>query len=294
MSNRWADDIEEERDEKEYTRTVDEDGVITESYIQESVDEKNNSRRVRITKKFREKTKTSKVHRAVQERAKWAKFGDVAGKPRGPEPNISYQIARPTEIEFLKQKVANEEIKITQKCRKCGGNHWTLKCPFFSGDVVPDQKEPESVPKRPPVSGSLGGPKYRPPVSSDTPKYRPPTGQGYERERREEHTLRVTQISEDTTNTDLEDLFKTFGRTTRVFLAMDKENPYKSRGFAFISYERKEDAQRAMEKLHGHGYGDLILSVEWAKPREEKPGARSEEDATAGMRRVQEAQRRRY
>jgi hypothetical protein len=35
-----------------------------------------------------------------------------------------------------------------------------------------------------------------------------------------------------------------------------------SRGFAFINYSRREDAQRAIDTLDGHGYGHLILRVE--------------------------------
>ena len=36
-------------------------------------------------------------------------------------------------------------------------------------------------------------------------------------------------------------------------------------GFAFISYELKDYAQRAIDSLNGYGYDHLILKVEWAK-----------------------------
>jgi translation initiation factor 3 subunit G len=32
----------------------------------------------------------------------------------------------------------------------------------------------------------------------------------------------------------------------------------------------KEDAQRAINKLNGYGYANLILSVSWAEPRAER------------------------
>jgi len=38
-----------------------------------------------------------------------------------------------------------------------------------------------------------------------------------------------------------------------------------SKGFAFINYVYREDAQVAMEKLNGKGFGYLILALEWAK-----------------------------
>lgn len=39
-----------------------------------------------------------------------------------------------------------------------------------------------------------------------------------------------------------------------------------SRGFAFVSYYQKSDAESAMQALQGYGYDHLILKLEWAKP----------------------------
>lgn len=78
-------------------------------------------------------------------------------------------------------------------------------------------------------------------------------------------TIRVTNISEDTKEVDLQDLFETFGRIFRIYLAKDRETG-ESRGFAFVSFSRREDAERAMEALQGYGYDHLILKLEWARP----------------------------
>jgi len=87
------------------------------------------------------------------------------------------------------------------------------------------------------------------------------------------NTIRVTNISENTTEADLQDLFQPFGRISRVYLAKDKETMI-SRGFAFVSFVHKEDAAKAMEKLQGFGYDHLILKLEWARPNAPKdPGA---------------------
>ncbi|KAJ8642409.1 hypothetical protein MRB53_019103 [Persea americana] len=40
-----------------------------------------------------------------------------------------------------------------------------------------------------------------------------------------------------------------------------------SRGFGFVNFVNKEDADRAINKLNGYGYDNLILRVEWATPR---------------------------
>ncbi|KAJ6224637.1 hypothetical protein RDWZM_003182 [Blomia tropicalis] len=39
-----------------------------------------------------------------------------------------------------------------------------------------------------------------------------------------------------------------------------------SKGFAFVSFEMREYALRAIKGVNGHGYNNLILSVEWARP----------------------------
>jgi len=89
---------------------------------------------------------------------------------------------------------------------------------------------------------------------------------------RDQNTIRVTNISEDTTEADLQELFQPFGRISRVYLAKDKET-MQSRGFAFVSFVHREDAAKAMDKLQGHGYDHLILKLEWARPSAPKDPA---------------------
>lgn len=69
------------------------------------------------------------------------------------------------------------------------------------------------------------------------------------------NTLRVTNLSANTTESDIQELFSNFGRISRVYLAKDKET-MESRGFAFVSFVNKEDAARAMEGLQGYGTYD--------------------------------------
>jgi translation initiation factor 3 subunit G len=97
--------------------------------------------------------------------------------------------------------------------------------------------------------------------------YRKP-GDAQQREEDSSNQIRVTNISEDTTENDLRELFRRFGTTSRIYLAKDK-GTNQSRGFAFITYTSRADAQKAIDRLNGYGYGNLILHVEFAKPREE-------------------------
>jgi translation initiation factor 3 subunit G len=77
-------------------------------------------------------------------------------------------------------------------------------------------------------------------------------------------TLRVTNISEDTQENDLRELFGAFGRVVRVYVGRDRDTGI-GKGFAFVSFEERAVAQRAMDKMHGRGYDSLILNVQWSR-----------------------------
>jgi translation initiation factor 3 subunit G len=235
-------------------------------------------KKVKVTRKIRMHLVKERVHRAVAERKQWAKFGLEAGKPPGPDVSTTTV----GEKVFLRlsaggSRASEEEAEEKQKrkelagkkilCRICKGDHFTTKCPYK--DTLKPIDELERSVK--PVTGSpaLG--------ESEVKSYVPPhlrnaegRGEGYsERERREENTLRVTNLSEDTTDEDLRALFCGFGPTTRVFLPKDRETNM-CRGFAFVSFVNRDDAQRALEALNGYGYDNLILHVEWSKPNPDK------------------------
>ena len=65
-------------------------------------------------------------------------------------------------------------------------------------------------------------------------------------------TLRVTNVSEDATDDDLRELFSRFGRVARVYIGRDRETGI-GKGYAFVSFEDRAQAERAMEKVHGKG-----------------------------------------
>lgn len=65
-------------------------------------------------------------------------------------------------------------------------------------------------------------------------------------------TLRVTNVSEDAEEDDLRELFAKFGRVVRVYVGKDRETGI-GKGYAFVSFEDKQSAERAMEKVHGKG-----------------------------------------
>src|SRR5437867_12455832 len=81
--------------------------------------------------------------------------------------------------------------------------------------------------------------------------------------------LFVGNLSFNTTENDLQDLFAAHGPVSSVDLIMDKFSG-KSRGFAFVTMETKEGAQAAIQALHGTDLNGRALTVNEARPREER------------------------
>ena len=82
--------------------------------------------------------------------------------------------------------------------------------------------------------------------------------------------LFVGNLSFNTTENELQDLFAAHGPVTAVDLIMDKFSG-KSRGFAFVTMETKEGAQAAIQALNGKDLNGRDLTVNEARPREERP-----------------------
>jgi cold-inducible RNA-binding protein len=82
--------------------------------------------------------------------------------------------------------------------------------------------------------------------------------------------LFVGNLSFDTTENDLQDAFAKFGSVTEANLMMDRMTN-RPRGFAFVTMSSPDEAQAAIAGLHGRDLGGRALTVNVAKPREERP-----------------------
>lgn len=86
--------------------------------------------------------------------------------------------------------------------------------------------------------------------------------------------LFVGNMSFQTTESDLNALFKSFGQVGRVHIAMDRETG-RARGFAFVEMPNDEEAARAMAALDGKEFGGRNLKVNEARPKTERSTSRS-------------------
>uniref|UniRef100_A0A8C5BZX0 Eukaryotic translation initiation factor 3 subunit G n=1 Tax=Gadus morhua TaxID=8049 RepID=A0A8C5BZX0_GADMO len=280
----WADQVEEEGDEgtlppiKEIIKGNIK--TITEYKIDED------GKKSKIIRTF--KIETRKASKAVARRKNWKKFGTSEYDALGP--NVATTtVSDDVFMTFLSSK---EDLNATDQdedpmnklkgqkivsCRICKGDHWTTRCPYkdtlgpmqkeladqlglSTGDSAKPAAEPEPAQ---PAQSKTG--KYVPPSLRDGSTRRGESMQPNRRGTDDNATIRVTNLSEDTRETDLQELFRPFGSISRIYLAKDK-NTGQSKGFAFISFHRREDAARAIAGVSGFGYDHLILNVEWAKP----------------------------
>ncbi|KAF6031677.1 EIF3G [Bugula neritina] len=275
----WADQVEEGEnvelpprsetfDKNTGTRTV------TEYKLNDD------KKKVKVVKTY--KTEIRKVSKSIAKRKTWKKFGEAAQDPPGPNPANTICSVEDIQMQFVHTKEAAQEAETEAnplaalqgqkmvQCRICKGDHWTTKCPYKDTLGTLQESLNQGGEATPPNEAAPdgGAPKtggrYVPPSMRGGAAKK--EGESMQMRSRDDHaTIRVTNLSEDTVEEDLQELFRPFGNISRIYLAKDK-NTGASKGFAFINFVRKEDAARAIQGVSGFGYDHLILKVEWAKP----------------------------
>ncbi len=99
-----------------------------------------------------------------------------------------------------------------------------------------------------------------------------------------QNRLFVGNLSYQTMENDLQDYFSQAGVVTSVNLMLDKVTG-RSRGFAFVEFGSAEEANKAVEQFHNKEFQGRTLTVNVARPREERAprwggGARADGQAT--------------
>ncbi|KAJ2491939.1 translation initiation factor eIF3 subunit g [Coemansia sp. RSA 2050] len=282
----WADDVEDQEfPSVEVISNSDGTKTVIENRLNED------GKRVRVTRKIQEKIVQEHVNRAVAERKKWAKFGQLRsdGTAKGGvattigevvELRLSQYAAqmKQQEIEAAEQEKAAAIKSSKILCRVCRGEHFTAKCPYK--DTMTSAEDILGAPSAGAGAGAgaeegkAGGPNaYVPPHMRAGAKAFGAGGRagslgagdarGDSSRRDENPTIRITNLSEDTLEADVNQLCRPFGPLARVFVATDRSTGY-CKGFAFVSYYDHESAEKAIAKLNGHGFDNLILSADWA------------------------------
>jgi len=183
---------------------------------------------------------------------------------------LSQAEPEPDEADAMRSKLAGKKIT----CRHCKGDHFTTKCPYkdtlesitggepstlggdseFGSHLTPASNDLSNPAVAASSGGVGGGGKYVPPSmrAGAARTGERMGGPGGRREGDDAPTLRVTNLSEDAEEDDLRDMFSRFGRVTRVYIGRDRETGA-CKGYAFVSFEIKDHADLARQKLDGHG-----------------------------------------
>lgn len=269
--NSWA-DAEDEFPSPEVTTNPD----GTKTVVSYGLNAK--GQKVKITQKIKEIKVQEKVHPLVAQRRKWSKYGQEKNTPAGPDTRTT-QLGEIVELKLGTQwkelEKREEEEKVQQssqivsnqriRCRLCGGEHFTSKCPFKG--TLADSSKPEDATAA--VSGE---------TSSTPTKFVPrhlrkdangnlPARDANTRD--DSTTLRISQLNTFVDEDMLRnELLAGFGPFERVTVVRNRDTG-ESRGFAYVSFATEQLAEKALEKFNGKGYHSLILHIEWSKKKKQ-------------------------
>ncbi|GAA6061375.1 hypothetical protein JCM10212_005829 [Sporobolomyces blumeae] len=278
----WADDVENQ-DFPPRQESTDKDGVTT--IVEYRLNDE--GKKVKVTRKIKRTLVKTAVNHVVAERMGWEKFGQEKGAAPGPHAatttvgeNVRLRIAaggikrdEPEEDPMATMRDQLKDKKV--QCRYCGGDHFTARCPYkdtLGAALGEDEAAPSDLPPTDdPSAARAAGGKYVPPSMRAGAKG---VGESMGRGRDDYPTLRVTNLSEDSTDDDMWDLFGRFGKINRIYVGKDQETGL-CKGFGFVSFEQRADAEAAMKKVHGLPYDHLILQVQWSVPKGEQPDKRA-------------------
>lgn len=85
-----------------------------------------------------------------------------------------------------------------------------------------------------------------------------------------ENKLYVGNLAYTATEADLRSLFSQAGTVKSVTIITDRETG-RSKGFGFVEMDNAAEAQKAITQYHGFKFQERALTVNLARPREERP-----------------------
>jgi cold-inducible RNA-binding protein len=85
--------------------------------------------------------------------------------------------------------------------------------------------------------------------------------------------LYVGNLSYEVTGSDLQSLFEPHGKVESAEVIADRDTG-RSKGFGFVELGNKQEAQAAIQALNGRDVNGRALTVNEARPREQRPDGR--------------------
>lgn len=237
-------------------------------------------KKVKVTQKIKFVKTTKTVNPAVAKRSHWKRFGiERDNKTVGPDTKTT-QIMEGVKLilsttwkadeEKEQQEAAKARVgKSAFVCRICGGRHLTAHCPYkdqfgFGKGDVPGISSPAGAANTSLKSASSSGPsKYvlphlrnganggagaTAPVPTEVP------------------ALRITNLNSAIDRDALQSIVSRFGNYDRVSILKNRETG-EPLGVAFVNMTTLKGAEAVKENLDGKGLMNMIISVDWARPK---------------------------
>ncbi|CUM66354.1 uncharacterized protein PRCAT00004017001 [Priceomyces carsonii] len=239
-------------------------------------------KKVKVTQRIKEVTVVEKVHPLIAQRKNWKKYGKEKNTPPGPDTRTT-QLGEKVELKLgtswkeiekeEEETKAQEQAQVISsqriKCRTCGGDHFTSKCPF-KDTFISDSTNPSAANTPEPTdAGATVAGKYVPRhLRKDANGNLPP--KDALRDRDDSNTLRVSQLNSYVDEDMLANELLAKYVLQRVTVVRNRETG-ESRGFAYVTFATESMAEHALNTLNGKGYHSLILHLEWSKRK--KPAA---------------------
>jgi RNA recognition motif-containing protein len=106
---------------------------------------------------------------------------------------------------------------------------------------------------------------------------------GFSRRRTVAKKLYVGNLPYGVSNGDLEQMFQVHGQVQSAQVIVDRDTG-RSKGFGFVEMANDQEAQAAITAMNGKESGGRALTVNEAKPREDRGGGRGKSGGYGGQR----------
>lgn len=229
-------------------------------------------KKVKVTQKIRFVKTTEKVNLLVAQRMKWNKFGAEKDNNTVGLDTKTTQITEEVKLILSTTWKADEEKeqalakKTTTgkaiKCRVCGNSgHYTAKCPYKDtigmNGILKSSSDSANISNEKPTAGP-GSSRYVPPNMR--------SGNGGLAPAAEVPALRITNLNTAIDRDALQSIVSRYGNYDRVSILKNRETG-EPLGVAFVNMSTLAGAEAVKEALDGRGLMNLIISVDWAKPK---------------------------
>ncbi|KAF0980655.1 hypothetical protein FDP41_013138 [Naegleria fowleri] len=244
-SKSWAD----QEEEGNIVQIIDDKKTGIKTIIEEKMKD---GKKVRITKKIKTVKVQKKHNPLVEERRKWKKFGSAQ---TGNLPEVT-AVGEPINFEYTnkKQSTALQTVMDEQELLLNRIQMQLAKEATEVKDEAETEPQEDEDKLKAPSSGA-----YIPPSLKNKQLGAGSTGRSDVNT-----TIRVGNLDQGATESDLRLLFGDVGRIAKVYLPMNNDRT-RNRGFALITYTTPEDAEKAINRFDGFILNHLLLDVEWSK-----------------------------